>query len=224
MTPYPPRPQDTVAWDDFCDSDGVRWEEVEVGGFSMGAQSAMYISYMRPGDAHPAGNTIGVLALDAGAPNCGAWDVETASATEAYYPDEFDDHGMYPPCGVEADTADTGAVGCPEENRFVMMHAGGSVAEHLARMDLSLEQVGISSTPVDIDTEIVAEDLLDTNGQLKDSFGTLLLTDISTGNPHGSMAADANMVAASDTGQTAEVASDVYLMPLYLQALCELDQ
>jgi len=55
------------------------------------------------------------LALDAGAPNSGAWDVETASATEA---------------------------------RF----------------------------PVDIDIEIVAEDLLDTNGRLKDSFGTLLRT------------------------------------------------
>lgn len=113
MTPYPPRPQGTVAWDDFCDSDGVRW----------------------------------------------------------------------------------------------------------------VEQVGISSTPVDIDTEIVADDLLDTNGQLKDSFGTLLRTGHDTdGHDHSAMGADEFMVSAPTPTEVAEVASDTYLLPLYLQAICELDQ
>ena len=214
-------------WNQYCEEDRIRWDRIETGGFSLGANAAAYISYLHPGSDHPPGNTIGVLAVDAGAPTCGDWADPAASSAAAYYPDEFDDHATWPPCGdTGGDTGDTGGPACPEENRFVMMHDTGSVALNLARVDLSLEQVSISSTPADVDTDITNGTLLDAGtGQLKASYGNLLRTAVNPlGHPHGSMAADQYMVSATDTGTTADVASDVYLLPLYLQALCELDQ
>ena len=89
--------------------------------------------------------------------------------------------------------------------------------------------MNIDTTWMNIDDAIDNEDLLNGGGQLRTSFGNLLRTgqDPLPGRTsgHGSMGDDRHMVPHRENNtDPAPGAGRYYLLPLYLQAICELDQ
>lgn len=113
-----------------------------------GAQMASFISYVEPGQS--SSDSIPLLAVEGGADICGSDSVlaGTQSQSADYYPQEYDDHTTFPPCGE--------ASSCPTGTRFVVGHAddasgdkSGKVIPFLPWADTALDQVGISMTAFD---------------------------------------------------------------------------
>jgi len=214
-------------WDAYCTTTEVNWELVEVAGFSMGAQMASYISYIEPGSATTS-DSIGFFGADLGVPSCEYDPVSgNPDPTDAHYPALMDDHSSLPPCGETSS--------CPSDNRFVLLHedgifsglsAGGEVVIDL--VDLGFPQEGISYPPAAIDDAIEDDELLDAGGHLdQTAYGNLLQTDFTpagTNGAHGSMAEDSKLVSDRLSQNLALNPSDYYLLPVYLEAFCELSQ
>ncbi len=221
-------------WENFCTDTDLKWEKIEVAGFSMGAQLASYISYLEPG-TNTGGSSIGFLGIDLGVPACEYAAVGgNPDPSDPHYPELLDDTATLPPCGE--------ASGCPSDNRYVIIHeegflyttsawAGGEVLIDL--VDLGFAKEGISYPPVQVDDAIESDELLDTGGHIDQAtFGNLLLTGFTTGdNPagipwggHGSMAEDSKLVTDRTSGEFADHAAEYYLLPAYLQAICELSE
>lgn len=211
------------SWNPATSTTSIDWGNVEVGGFSMGASMASYISYVAPGV--PSGESIGMLALDAGADTCewpGALATPTPSTSADYYPDEYDDPSI-PPCGGSA---------CSDHNRFVFTHDNAAVAESLAWSDTMLEQVGVDSVVTDVDALIAGSFPIDfedpaATGTYRNLLNTSMDLGVGCGG-HSSMGADACAPVAVTGGTLVDLsagdnASDAYLAPAWLSAVCQLD-
>ena len=222
-------------WDAYCTTDSVRWDKVEVSGFSMGAQMASFISYREPG-AEAAPNSIGFFGIDLGVPACEYHPQWSPDPSEEHFPEVLHDHAYLPPCG------EAGA--CPSDNRFVVLHDDGFMEDEvtpgitlLELADLGFAQEGIfpaAATPTPfggtpVDAAIDADDLLDSQGRLDQArYGNLFETAVTPfgGGAHGSMAEDDKLgrfgLVPTTDQENATNASEYYLLPLYLQAFCEI--
>ncbi len=212
-------------WDSFCDYDpytghtSIAWSDIEVGGFSAGAQMASFISYIAPSVSPP--ESIGMIAIDAGADVCGFSDPYTSDPNDDYYPIEYDPdpYGVYEyaPCGDEVN-------GCPSGNRYVFTHDAGVVGISLAWGDTSLEHVGVASTLLDVDAVIGTFPVPMATNLVSADMATNCPGPEPHNGPHASLGEDVCMPAQHDDPPgTAGGPTTAYMAPAYLTALCSLD-
>ena len=197
-----------LEWDDFCSYDPVDgtivdYDQMIVSGFSAGGQMAQFISYVEP--------VVGLVAIEAGADYC---ELDASDTSTVGYPDEYEEHGTYPPCGDAVAECD------PDERRVALHRDTAKIYGILGDLTANLQQVGIDPVDYDVDPD------LDTGLQPDFSSNNLFSTqhDIPGGcTAHTSMAVDGCMSTAAGTAtdEVDPLANDAYLFPALLQAYCD---
>ena len=125
-------------WDDFCSFDPgldqtvLHWGDIDVMGYSAGAQMASFISFHDSPPA-PAGGPIGLFAIEGGVDFCDTL-IGANPPTFAGIPPEYQNKSAYPPCGDLAFPFTDRE--CPKDNRFLALHQQGVLAVSTHRRNL----------------------------------------------------------------------------------------